>query len=176
MVPLPTDMTPPVAARALGCSPPTLRKLVAEGILPATETKRGERTFLTLRATDIDDYIAKHGQFNRRSNRTGATSDDEFNALRDQVAALQRQVDQGRNGQVSDTRAEVVALGDALHLQRAAMAALLEADEARATGTGLLLDAIRAFEVADGKRREAITSLDQVVGALTLPGNVEGLD
>ena len=167
-------MTVPEAARLLGCTPPTVRKLVADGHLPAVETQRGTRTFRTLRRADVKRFLSTHGGFNQRGGRPAAVSDGEIRALRDEVSALAQRVDDGAASS-PDMRAEVVALREAVQLQRAAVAELLEADDARAEGMRLLLEAMRSFETADGKRRKAASILDQVIGSLTIPGNAEEL-
>lgn len=167
-----TDMTVPQAARALGCSPPTVRALVADGLLPATAIDRGKRTFLTIKSAEVDDYLRKHGEFSRRARRPrdGGT---EHQLLLAEIKALREAVDARGSGGGADV--EVVALREALHLQRAAMAALLEADDARSEGVRHLREAMQSFDAADLKRRRAINLLDEVIGSLTVPGNAEAL-
>ncbi len=65
--------------------------------------------------------------------------------------------------------AEVVALREALQLQRAAMTVLLEADADRSAGVTCLREAMEFFGSADAKRTRAIELLDGVVGSLSLP-------
>ncbi|QWF21770.1 helix-turn-helix domain-containing protein [Nocardioides sp. LMS-CY] len=166
-----TDMTVPQAARALGCSAPTVRVLVADGLLAATATKRGKRTFLAINPADVDAYLTEHGGFSRRTRRQPESGGD-YQVLLAEVRALREAVD-ARNSDAASV--EVVALREALHLQRAAMAALQEADDARAQGVRHLREAMESFDDADIKRKRAITLLDEVVGSFTIPGNAQDL-
>lgn len=183
-MPLPTDMTVPVAAAALGCSAPTVRKLVRDGRIPATATRRGQRTFLALHGPDVEAFIETHGTFatgtsTRRASRSATASATDVAALREEVAALRLAIEHtgtpGTPGREPDPRTELVSLRETVQLQRAAITSLTEADAAKSAGTRLMLEAMQAFETADSKRRQATTLLDQVVGSLTLPGNVADL-
>ncbi|NYD40040.1 helix-turn-helix domain-containing protein [Nocardioides panaciterrulae] len=166
-MPPPTDMTPPQAAEVLGCTAPTVRSLIIDGALRAVATKKGNRTFYAIRREDVDAYVEEHGTFDRR-RRGGAADPAAGSSLAGEVRSLRRLVE-GRLADSSDAVAEIVALREALQLQRAAMAVLLEADADRAAGVKHMRDAMECFDRADAKRQHAIELLDRVVGSLTLP-------
>ena len=167
-----TDMTPPQVAVMLACTPPTVRALIDDGLLPATATKKGKRTFHTVNSDDVDTYIAQHGTFASRSGRrTRPESNGSTRTGRDEdpdepggSSVLQeirdlRDLVESRVGS-ADAHADVVALQEALQLQRAAMAVLLEADDARSEGIELLKQAMDSFQSADTKRKRAAELLD----------------
>jgi excisionase family DNA binding protein len=169
-MPSPPDMTVPAVARLLGCSPPTVRRLISEGHLPATASQRKSRTFLTVTEVDAQAYLQEHGQYQQRPLR-GIWDQQALEHLQREVQELQRVRPSRAPFPVNEDQSEVSALREALRLQRAAMASLQDADDARARGTALLLEAMQAFEDADQKRRDVAVTLDAIVGALTTPGD-----
>jgi|SRR6478752_3055649 excisionase family DNA binding protein len=176
-MPAPFDLTVPAAARALSCSPPTVRKMVDDEILHAEATVKGTRTFLRLRSDEVDAYVAEHGPVTGRVRRRDDPAIKQLSAIREDIANLRNDVHQLQEvaAPKSGDAGELVALREAFQLQRAALALLQEADRERSKATALLMDAMRAFEAADGKRREAVVAFDGIVGALTLPRQVSDL-
>lgn len=179
-MPLPTDMTVPAVADALGCSAPTVRQLFDNGKLSARADWRGGRRYLRFAGSDVQAFLDTHGPYVKR----GGSGDTEVEALRAEVKALRALV-MGRSGATRDgatgdgstgAAERVVALEEVVLLQRAAMAANQETEEARARATALLLDAVRELEAVDGHRRTAIKALDEAIGALTIPGSVRGVE
>lgn len=166
-MPLPTDMTPPQVAEALGCTPPTVRSLVNEGALRAVATKRGSRTFLVISREDVDTYVREHGKFSQRGRRRSVRADADL-SLAEEIRSLRTRVEDRIVGSPG-LESEVVALRESLQLQRAAMATLLEADADRSAGVNCMREAMEFFGSADAKRTRAVTLLDEVVGSLTLP-------
>lgn len=172
---LPTDMTVPAVAHALGCTPPTVRQLFDDGKLSARSEWRGGRRHLRFAGSDVEAFLDTHGPYVQR----GRFKDAEVAALREEVESLRALVMDraGVRGDVDAAASErVVALKEVVHLQRAAMGANQEAEEGRARATAMLLDAVRELEAVDAQRRTAIKALDEAVGALTVPGSVRGMD
>lgn len=80
--------------------------------------------------------------------------------------------DDGRAGASPSDAARIVALEDVLRLQRVASALNAEVDESRAETMRLLLDALKATEATDAKRREVARTVEAIVGSLTTPGEL----
>jgi hypothetical protein len=136
----------------------------------------GSRDYLRLDVAEVEAYAATHGPVGRERHADGQLL-AEVEALRAEVAALRALLEDRPAGSGSHgLGGEVVALREALQLQRAALGLLQEADEERSRATGLLMDAMRSFEQADTKRRQATAALDRVVGAMTLPRDVNGAE
>lgn len=180
-MPSPTDMTPPAVAEMIGCSPPTVRSLIEDGLLPAVAIKKAKKTYYTVSRTDVEAYLREYGPFAKRQpqrsrgqSSSSSGSRAEHHSLVEEIRLL-REVVEGRAAPSPDAQAEVVALRETLQVQRAAMAALLEADDDRSAGVRSLQEAMRCFESADEKRKRAIGLLDDAIGSLTLPGTIAGL-
>lgn len=181
-----SDMTVPQAARVLGCTAPTVRKLVDDGLLPAVAIQRGGRRHLTFASEDVTRFAQTNGTFSRRGRPRGSGQgpdevgklQSQIGALRSEIGAIRRLIEaqQTTKTRDADGQSEVVALAEAVQLQRAAIAALQEADEARSEAIQHLQRAMGALETADGSRRKAVRLLDEVVGAVTLPGDITGLE
>ena len=163
----------PQVADALKTTPPTVRRLLEDGMLRGSRSVKGTRTYWTVDAADLGVYLRDHGTF-RKSPRASVldTLRRELDALRQRVEDVEAQTGVRVGG---NDRAEVVALREALRLQRNVSALQRDADDARSEVVGLLLKAMEANERADAKRRVANQALDGIVGQLTTPGDTSAL-
>jgi excisionase family DNA binding protein len=161
------SLSVPQVAERLGCSGPTVRALLAAEELAGVRATRGTRNFWRVDGNEVARYLSEHGRFpSRRPSMDTREIQEQLDDLASRVDVLESK---GPSTDIDGLRAEVVALRDALHLQRQVTALMREADGARAAVVTLLVDAVKASETADEKRRQVIAITDSIAGALSLP-------
>jgi excisionase family DNA binding protein len=166
------------AAQRLGVTRPTVRKLLADGLITGQPEGRGGGRFRwRISADSVESYLAKRNEGNR-ARRQGkrisvAQLRDELQELRGEVRALAAASTGSHDAAV--LRAEVTTLREALLQQRIIADALKAADQARAEVIAHLLAAVAAGETADAHRRTALDSADNIAGQFLMPGNIESL-
>lgn len=98
------------AARRLGTTPPTIRRLLEEEKLRGSREQRGSRFRWLIDEQSVTAYLSKHGKFPGRSGpRGGASIESKLAELSEQVDALERVVSPTPHpggGRVADLEAE----------------------------------------------------------------------
>lgn len=164
-------------ALRLGVSRPTVRKLLRAGLLVGREEPRGATRFsLRIDEESVAAYLEAQGgtDGSRRQGKRVTVSQlrDELNQLREEIRT---HVKTGGSTADSGLHAEVLALREAVLQQRAITDAIAAADQARAEVVRHLLAAVTASEIADERRRDALSAAQATIGQFVIPGNTESL-
>jgi chromosome segregation ATPase len=166
------------AARQLGTTPPTVRSLLARGLLVGKQERRGSRFQWWVDAASVNAYLHEHGAFRRQRRES------RIDRLEAELDALRATVDsQGSSGppknqdtaterERDDLRAAVVALRDALAYAHSVAELQREAEAERASMVEHLQAAVAAGERADALRRRALTELEQALAGASIPGHL----
>lgn len=167
-----TELTTDEAALVIGATPPTVRSLIESGRLTARRVPWGSRFKWRISKTSVDEYITTHG---RRDDSYGRTT-GRIDVLERKVAELAAGLTPARSDTAAteqdDLRARVVALEESLMRAREVAELQAAADRERAEVVRLLLDAVRAAERADDRRRKAIATLGEALGGYERPGHL----
>ena len=157
------------AAAALGISVPTVRSRIEDGQLKGTRETIGSRFRWRVDRADVERLARELAE----SAGSGPSSvpASRVRALRTEVDELRAEVDELRQV-VVERHEEVPGVTDVASLsdvrvarevvlqQRAIVDSVLQADEARADVTRLLISALQASETADEYRRRAQRAAD----------------
>jgi excisionase family DNA binding protein len=167
------------AAARIGVSNPTVRKLLADGLLTGRAEERGTRFRWVISEASVDAYLDNLGagaaDRRRRKRVTASQLQVEVAEIRAEVRRMAAST-HPLAPSASDLGAQVVELREALLRQRAITASMRLADEARAEVVQHLLRAVAAGETADDRRREALTAAEDIIGQFVTPGHAGELE
>lgn len=170
-----TDLSSGEAAEVLGTSRPTVRALIAKGVLEASRESRGTRFSWRVNENSLERFLAEHGRYDGR-RRTGISRleqvESDLSALWDLIergggASSKGGVERERD----DLRAQVVSLQEALARAHAVAELQRDADTERAAVIDHLLAASAAGERADALRRQALGDLEEALAGFARPGH-----
>lgn len=173
------------AAKQLGTSEPTVRRMLESRELRGEREKVGQKFRWRVDPTSVARFLASNGKFSgsrrKRPNRLTEV-ERRLNGLIERVDELTSEGEstggQRPNRMVEerdDLRAEVVSLTESLTRMRSFSDHQAEADAERAAVIQHLLAAVSAAERADQLRREAINDLQEALGDATRAGHAGAL-
>lgn len=148
------------AAAMLGCSPPTVTRLIGTGTLRSTREPRGTRFAHRIDQATVRAHLRTHGRYDK------AHTD-----LNSRVAALEAAAPpaDGTATETAALRARIADLEAVMALGRMASETNRAADEARGEALRLVTEALVATERADALRRDAAAQLEDALGTFTRP-------
>jgi hypothetical protein len=167
------------AAKALGTTPPTVRKLLVDGRLKGEKEVHGTRFHWKIDGKSVARFLSEHGRF-----AGGPGAPPRIRGVQTAVERLERRVsalEGGRSGDAvsqsalaserDDLRARVVALEERVAGLNEAADLHRAADTERSRVVEHLLAANEASERADALRRQAIAVLEEALAGFSRPGH-----
>jgi excisionase family DNA binding protein len=170
----------PQAAKALGATPPTVRKLLEAGRLTGVKEPRGTTFRWKIDGDSVESFLSEHGRFpgGRGAPPRMAGVRKAVESIGDRVARLEQGA--RARGEIApstleserdDLRARVIALEDALARMNEVAELQRAADAERSLVVEHLLAAHGATERADTLRRQAVAALEEGLAGFSRPGH-----
>jgi hypothetical protein len=169
------------AAGRLGTTEPTIRTLIAQEKLTASQVPWGARFKWSVDESSIEGFLKAHGRYDQRRRRSAPSVVD----LAGRVAALEEAAQrrdqnlgtptEGTFRQLEDALARIVVLEDALARLHGVAEVRTAADAARSEVIDHLLAALRTAEQLDVIRREGQAELEEIIAGFSRPGHLRAL-
>ena len=173
---VPDGLTTREAARRLGSTPPTVRRLLDAGLIQGDRLGDDRKFRWVISRSSLDEFIEQFGMIAGRRNlaRNWERNDQDGSF---QIRDLTENAQTPAFGQ-RDLRREREELRSALGIAREMasrgyrIAELQrDADSERAVVVSRLLEAIEAGERADALRRQALSELTEILTSVTMPAH-----